>query len=77
MDRGSSKSTLIIAHALLHAGAILLASYLLRETGQHQAVTYLILALWFASSLLLFEAKKSLQCEVAYIRRLFSTRERR
>jgi|GEM_PF-5870235 len=67
-----SKSSLIIIHALLHAIAILLASYLLRDTGNHQTVTYLIIALWFASSTFLFGNKTSIRCELAHIRNLIS-----
>lgn len=70
MNPGKS-AVIIIAHALLHAAAILLANYLLRDTPHDQTVTYLITSLWFASYMLLLADQRSIGCELRAVQRMF------
>ena len=62
-----------IGHALLFAAAILYSAKVLAGTGYHQTLSVLIIVLWFASSMLIQGAHRSIKSEWACIRRFFSS----
>ena len=62
-----------IVHALIFAPAILISARLLSGTGHQQTTSTLIIALWFASSLLIPGTCQSIKCEWACIRRFFGS----
>jgi Na+-driven multidrug efflux pump len=49
----------IIATSLLFAGAILIASYLLKDSEHAQTVTYLLIAAWCIPFSMLSKSKKT------------------
>lgn len=69
--RPGDKKFVLIAHALIHGGMILLASLLLRGTGHHQTVTYLIVALWCSTAIMLTHPER-VACEIRCLMRFFS-----
>ena len=62
-----------IGHALLFAVAIMYSAKVLAGTGHHQAISVLIIVLWFASSTLIQGIHRSSKAEWACIRRFFSS----
>ena len=62
-----------IGHALLFAAAILISAKLKAGTEHPQTIPGLILALWFASSLMIPGTVRSIKGEWACIRRFFSS----
>ena len=62
-----------IGHALLFAAAILFSAIVLADTEHHQTISYLILVLWFVSSLLLPGTGRRIKCEWTCLRRFLSS----
>ena len=63
-----------IGHALVFAAAILFSATVFEETVEHHMIIiYLILALWFISSLLIPGTGQKIKCEWACIRRFWGS----
>ena len=65
--------TIRIVHALLFAAAILVSAIVFSDWEHQQTTSILIIALWFASSLLIPGTRQSIKCEWACIRRFFGS----
>ncbi len=62
-----------IGHAILFAAALLISAKLNAGTEYSQILPGLIMALWFASSLMIPGTVRSIKGECACIRRFFSS----
>ena len=68
--QGKDKFTMI-AHALLFAAAILVSSFILKDTDHGQTILWVMLSLWFSTSLLFESVREQLRCEWRFIKRVF------
>lgn len=64
---------MVLSHALMHAAAILIASFLLRGTEHQQTVSFLIIALWFSTSVMLTQPERVV-CEIRWFAKLLGLR---
>ncbi|MEO1523971.1 MAG: hypothetical protein AAFX06_00975 [Planctomycetota bacterium] len=62
----NDRKYLILAHAFVHAVMMILAGFLLRGTGHHQTVVFLIVALWFSTGLMITYPERVV-CEIRWL----------
>ena len=74
--KSRSSVTLVLVNAVLWSAALMGSAIVLSGTVYYEKVSYILIALWFGSSLVLQPSRESIQSEWSCIRRLFSSTPR-
>ena len=74
--KSTSSVTLVLVNAILWSAALMGSAIVLSGTGYYEKVSYILIALWLASSLALQAGHEAIKSEWRCIRRLFSSTPR-